>query len=613
MPSNQSYNPVTAKKVALSLLKRFYGYDSFYPMQWSAIECALQGRDCVVLMPTGGGKSLCYQMPSLMLDGCSIVVSPLLSLMKDQVDALQAMGIPAAAINSMQSDDENRSIMDAVFARKIKLLYISPERLLADMGQWSKDMLISFIAIDEAHCISQWGHDFRPEYTKLSLLKARFPNVPVMALTATADKITRGDISTQLGLHDPQVFISSFDRPNLSLNVLSNYTSKRKLSKIVDIIDSHHGDSGIIYCLSRKSTENVAESLRRLGYNAACYHAGLSSNTREEVQRKFLNDEIPIIVATIAFGMGINKSNIRWVIHYNMPKNTESYYQEIGRAGRDGAEADTYMFYSYADVITLTSFIAESGQKLINNEKLQRMEEYAESTVCRRRILLSYFNERFDHDCGNCDVCKNPPKRFNGTEFAQMALSAIVRCGEQVGMNMVVDILRGSRRADIAAKGYDKIKTFGVGRGSTFRQWTSYMLQFLQMGLIEIAYDDGNHLRVSDYGREVLRGKPVMLTEPEEPTAAKKKTKGGEKSAKPHRAQPTLFEKLRSTRASIASRLGVPAYVIFSDKTLQEMASLMPVTKGEFLEVQGVGEIKAERYWLEFAAVIKEYKRNLIV
>ncbi|MDD2961390.1 MAG: DNA helicase RecQ [Muribaculaceae bacterium] len=589
-----------------SLLKKFYGYDSFYPLQYDAIQCVNRGDDCLVLMPTGGGKSLCFQIPALLFDGCCIVVSPLISLMKDQVDSLCSNGIPAAAINSSQDEYSNREILENVFKGRIKLLYISPERLLSEMDQWSDDMAISMIAIDEAHCISQWGHDFRPEYSQLSTIKRRFPNAPIMALTATADKLTRKDIVKQLGIGDAKIFLSSFDRPNLSLNVIEDGASKHKLQTITKLIDRHEGESGIIYCLSRSTTEKLAESLCALGYKAECYHAGLANIVREKVQKRFLNDDTQIMCATIAFGMGINKSNVRWVIHYNMPKSMESYYQEIGRAGRDGLDAETLMFYSYGDVITLTSFIRDSGQVVVNTEKLNRMQQYAESHVCRRRILLSYFNERYDKDCGNCDVCKNPPTRIDGTIIAQMALSAIIRCNEKIGISMLIDILRGANKADIKAKGYDTIKTYGIGRQLSVRQWSHYMLQFLQLGLFEIAYDEGNSLKVTKYGYDILKGNEQLEVSEyvyEQPAAKKKEKVKAKGIVNPS----TLLSSLKSLRLEISKSLGVPAFIIFSDKVINTIAELKPTTKEEFSSIHGIGEIKSEKYWKQFTDVVKSH------
>ena len=597
---------------ALAVLKKFYGYESFHPMQYEVIEHVMGGNDCVVLMPTGGGKSLCYQIPALLKPGCAIVVSPLLALMKDQVDSLIANGVPAAAINSQQSEAQNREIMENVFKQNIKLLYVSPERLIADMDQWSSDMLISLIAIDEAHCISHWGHDFRPEYTQLGLVKERFPGVPIMALTATADRLTRIDLREQLGIGDAKMFIKSFDRPNISLSVVSGMSGREKLKRIVNFIEAHKGQSGIVYCLSRKNTEDMAKSLSALGINAQAFHAGMPTEKKLRIQRDFINDDLQVICATIAFGMGIDKSNVRWVIHSNMPKNIESYYQEVGRAGRDGMKADALMFYSFGDVKTLMSFANDSGQAMVNIEKLSRMQQFAEATVCRRRMLLSYFNERYDHDCGNCDVCNDPPERFNGTTLCQMALSAMVRTDQNIGFKMLIDILRGSRKSEIIAHGYDKIKTYGVGHDYSNAMWNAYLLQMLQMGLIYIAYEDDEHLKITSYGNEVLYGKrQVMLSRFYYDNYAKKPVKKAAQSIEfEGDVDMELLEKLRLTRRAIAKAHGIAPYMVFSDKVLMVMAQEKPTTKAQFGTLYGVGEFKTNAYWLQFTAVIKEHLKK---
>ena len=603
------------KTRALGVLHRFYGYNSFYPLQFDAIQCVMQGHDAVVLMPTGGGKSICFQIPALLSDGCAIVISPLLALMKDQVDALQAMGIPAATVNSSQSDNFNRQVIEQVYAGRIKLLYISPERLLSEVEQWSSQIKISLFAIDEAHCISQWGHDFRPEYTQLSTLRQRFPGVPIMALTATADRLTRDDIARQLNIPDAQLFMTSFDRPNIMLNVVSNVSGNDKMKMITRFIDTHNGESGIIYSLRRADTEKMAARLRTLGYNAAPFHAGMATVEKEQVQTAFLNDDIPIVCATIAFGMGINKSNVRWVIHSNMPKSIECYYQEIGRAGRDGMPATALMFYSFADVITLRSFAQDSGQAALNMNKLQRMQQYAESDVCRRRTLLSYFNERYEHDCGNCDVCLNPPERFDATIVCQMALSAIVRTGGKEGLSTIIDILRGSAKTDIVAKGYNTLRTYGVGRDLSAAAWNTYMLQMLQMGIIDVAYDDYNHLRVTQFGWEILKGarRQVMLSKfsytDRRATAAaakEKKPRQGQLQDMPP-ADKELFEQLKATRLAIAKAQKIPPYIVFSDKVLDVIARHRPTTREEFSCLYGIGEKKTEMYWRPFTAAVKDY------
>lgn len=592
---------------ALALLKRFYGYDTFRPMQSDIIRSISSGRDTVVLMPTGGGKSICYQLPALLADeGVTIVVSPLIALMHDQVEGLVANGIPAAAVNSNQSEADNRTVMERAYEGRLRLLYISPERLMLELDRISTGFKVAMIAIDEAHCISQWGHDFRPEYTQLGRVKDMFPQVPMMALTATADRTTRDDIVKQLKLRDPRVFISSFDRPNISLAVVSGLKKPQKMRRICALIDRYPGDSGIIYCMSRKATETMAEDLRKLGYNAAHYHAMMSPAARTRTQRDFINGDLQIVCATVAFGMGIDKSNVRWVIHNNMPLSIESYYQEIGRAGRDGLPAEALMFFSPSDLVTLQHFVDESGRRELNGEKLRRMRGYVDAQVCRRRVLLSYFNEETGHDCGNCDVCLDPPDRIDGTVMCQMALSAIIRTDGRAGISMLIDILRGSARNDLMEKGYNHLKTYGVGRHIPYRDWNHYITQMLQLGLFDIDYSDNNRFRVTEPGRKVVFGKETVMLA---------RYHGDVSTAKPAPRQPgtqgalhaDLLNSLKKLRTEISRREGVPPYIVFSDKTLTDMARKHPVTREEFTTVEGVGERKTERYWREFVNVIRRH------
>lgn len=601
----------------LQTLKTYFGYDSFRPLQEDIIRHLLNRKDALVLMPTGGGKSICYQLPALLCQGTAVVVSPLISLMKDQVEALCANGIAAGALNSNNDETENAALRRACTEGKLKLLYISPEKLLSEINYLLRDMNISLFAIDEAHCISQWGHDFRPEYTQMGILHQQFPQVPVIALTATADKITREDIIKQLHLDQPRIFISSFDRPNLSLAVKRGYQQKEKSKVILDFIGRHPGESGIIYCMSRSKTESVAQMLQKQGIRATAYHAGLAPARRDEAQDDFINDRVQVVCATIAFGMGIDKSNVRWVIHYNLPKSIESFYQEIGRAGRDGLPSDTLLFYSLADLILLTKFASDSGQQSINLEKLQRMQQYAEADICRRRILLSYFGENTTCDCGNCDVCKNPPERFDGTIIVQKALSAIVRTEQQIGTSILVDILRGSMTPDVTERGYHRLKTFGAGREVPARDWHDYLLQMLQLGYFEIAYNENNHLKITPSGTDVLFGRASALLVVIRREEAAVTTRGRKrKSTIPVKELPLglpnvesgeLFEALRILRKRLADQEALPAYIVLSDKVLHLLSVSRPTTIEEFGNISGIGEYKKKKYGKDFVELIRKY------
>ena len=602
-------------KELYALLKKFFGYTTFRPYQEEIIQTILSKRDALVLMPTGGGKSICFQLPAIYLPGTTLVVSPLIALMKDQVEGLVANGIPAAALNSNMREEDRQQVKQLCVQGKIKLLYVSPEGLMSELNWLFPRMTISLIAIDEAHCVSHWGHDFRPEYTQLAVLKEQFPTVPIVALTATADKITRQDIIDQLKLSDPQVFVSSFDRPNLSLTVRRGLTKKDKNAAILHFIRARKEQCGIVYCTKRDDTTAVADTLKLYGIDAVAYHAGMSPQQRDKAQSDFINDRTQVICATIAFGMGIDKSNVRWVIHYNTPGSIENYYQEIGRAGRDGLASDTLLFYSLADLIIRRRFAEESGQSEVNLEKLNHMQRYCEADICRRRILLSYFSEQREDDCGNCDVCRNPPERFDGTVLIQKALSAIARTNESIGMQMLIDILRASGRAELISRGYHLLKTYGAGRDLSYKMWREYIYQMLQLGYIEIDYASSNVLRITPSGRKVLYGETTarlaVYKEPEQTETTTKRGKKGDFKARPIRPkeastiEETLFDSLRQLRKQLAEKENTRAYLIFSDAALQDMVDKKPLTLDEFAEIKGVGQIKQERYGKVFIALIR--------
>ncbi len=592
------------KQQLLPTLKKYFGYDSFRPQQEEIIVSVLEKKDGLVIMPTGGGKSICFQLPSLLFPKTTLVVSPLIALMKDQVDGCTANGIPAAYFNSSQSSEEQQEIIEKIRKNQLKLIYIAPESLFS-IDNIINETYLSCIAIDEAHCISSWGHDFRPSYQQLGFIKKSLPNTPIIALTATADKATRQDIAEQLGIPHAKQFITSFDRKNISLTVRP---ADGRVEQILNFIEKRPNSSGIIYCLSRKTTEQLVFKFKSKKIRAAAYHAGLCFDERTQVQEDFIFDKTKIVCATIAFGMGIDKSNVRWVIHYNMPKNIEGYYQEIGRSGRDGLSASALLFHSYADVIQLRRFIEGAANQEVQIAKLERMKQFSEATTCRRKILLSYFGELLAENCGNCDICKTPPKAFDGTLLAQKILSTIARVKESEATGVIIDILRGAKNAGILEKGLENVKTYGIGKEVSWKDWQHYSIQLINQGYIEIAFQYHNALRLTEFAKSVLfNGAKVFLTKPIDISIKIENSK--EKSNK-KKKNSELNERLRLLRHKIALEEDIPAYLVFSDATLEEIEKARPMSDSEFLEISGVGQRKFEVYGDLFIAEIVAFHKE---
>ncbi|WP_413492728.1 ATP-dependent DNA helicase RecQ [Morganella psychrotolerans] len=588
-----------------ALLRQVFGYQQFRAGQSDIIATITAGRDCLVVMPTGGGKSLCYQIPALMLPGLTVVISPLISLMKDQVDQLRLLGVEAGYLNSAQTPQQQQQVIEGCQSNRIRMLYVAPERLrmgsfLQQLQRWQPSLL----AVDEAHCISQWGHDFRPEYSAIGELRQYLPDLPIIALTATADDTTRTDISARLRLNDPLIHISSFDRPNIRYTLVEKY---KPFDQLWMFVRGQKGQCGIIYCNSRNKVEDVAARLQKRGLSVAAYHAGLENSQRESVQDAFLKDNLQVVVATVAFGMGINKSNVRFVVHFDIPRNIESYYQETGRAGRDGVSAEAVLFYDPADMAWLRRCLDEKPagpQKDIEQHKLNAMGAFAQAQTCRRLVLLNYFGENRQTACGNCDICLDPPKQYDGLLEAQQALSCIYRVGQRFGLGYIVDVLRGSNNQRIREYGHDKLSVYGIGKDKSQEHWVSVLRQMIHLGLITQNIANYSALQLTESARPVLRSElPLQLAVPRIQNVKPRQTArtyGGNYDKK-------LFAKLRKLRKSIADEDNIPPFVVFNDATLIEMAEQCPVKAHDLLLINGVGERKLERFGNAFMALIREH------
>ena len=603
---------IIEKPTALSVLKSVFGYQSFRKGQEEVIKAALNGQDALVVMATGNGKSLCYQIPALCFDGLTLVISPLISLMKDQVDQLQANGIEADFLNSSQTLEQQQQVQNKLISGQLKLLYVSPEKVMTNsffqLISYSK---VSFIAIDEAHCISQWGHDFRPEYTQLGGLKASFPHAPIMALTATADYATRQDILTHLNLENPHKYIGSFDRPNIRYTLEEKYKPMEQLTRFVL---AQKGKSGIIYCNSRNKVERIAESLRNKSVSAAAYHAGMETALRERVQQDFQRDNVQVVVATIAFGMGINKSNVRFVAHFDLPRSIESYYQETGRAGRDDLPAEAVLFYEPADYAWLQKILLEkpeTPQHQIEQHKLEAIGEFAESQTCRRLVLLNYFGEHRQTPCNNCDICLDPPKKYDGLVDAQKVMSTIYRVGQCFGAHYVIEVLRGMHNQKIIERQHDKLSVYGIGKDKSKEHWQSVIRQLIHLGFVQQVISELNPtLQLTESAKAILKGEePLELAMPRISSISKIVHNPQRQGVANY--DKDLFARLRFLRKQIADKENIPPYIVFNDATLQEMAQYMPTSNIDMLQINGVGSIKLERFGQPFMALIQEHKAIL--